>query len=76
MVGNRDALAVRPRRFRAGEDLVEIIRYQIDPALIEARLAARAAKDWAASDQIRDQLSAMGVLLEDAKGVTTWRMAD
>ncbi|MBX9714205.1 MAG: cysteine--tRNA ligase, partial [Pseudomonadaceae bacterium] len=45
-------------------------------ALIEARLAARAAKDWAASDQIRDQLSAMGVLLEDAKGVTTWRLAD
>jgi cysteinyl-tRNA synthetase len=44
--------------------------------LIEARLAARAAKDWAASDQIRDQLSAMGVLLEDAKGVTTWRLAD
>jgi len=45
-------------------------------ALIEARLVARAAKDWAASDQIRDQLSAMGVLLEDAKGVTSWRLAD
>ena len=44
--------------------------------LIEARLAARAAKDWAASDQIRDQLAAMGVLLEDAKGVTSWRLMD
>lgn len=44
--------------------------------LIEARLAARAAKDWTASDQIRDQLAAMGVLFEDAKGVTTWRLAD
>ncbi|MBX9915498.1 MAG: cysteine--tRNA ligase [Pseudomonadaceae bacterium] len=45
-------------------------------ALIEARLQARSNKDWAASDQIRDQLAAMGVVLEDTKGVTTWRLAD
>jgi cysteinyl-tRNA synthetase len=44
--------------------------------LIEARLAARAAKDWAESDRIRDQLTAMGVVLEDGKGATTWRLAD
>lgn len=40
-------------------------------ALIQARLAARAAKDWAESDRIRDQITAMGVLLEDGKGGTT-----
>jgi cysteinyl-tRNA synthetase len=45
-------------------------------ALIEARLAARAAKDWGESDRIRDQLTALGVILEDAKGTTTWRLAD
>jgi cysteinyl-tRNA synthetase len=45
-------------------------------ALIQARLAARTHKDWAASDRIRDQLTAMGVVLEDGKGITTWRLAD
>ncbi|EPN00958.1 cysteinyl-tRNA ligase, partial [Pseudomonas syringae pv. actinidiae ICMP 19070] len=45
-------------------------------ALIQARLAARAAKDWAESDRIRDQITAMGVLLEDGKGGTTWRLGD
>lgn len=48
---------------------------QID-ALIQARLAARAEKNWAESDRIRDQLTAMGVVLEDGKGGTTWRLAD
>ncbi|MGH8433736.1 MAG: cysteine--tRNA ligase [Pseudomonas sp.] len=45
-------------------------------ALIQARLAARAAKDWAESDRIRDQITAMGVVLEDGKGGTTWRLAE
>jgi cysteinyl-tRNA synthetase len=45
-------------------------------ALIAARLAARANKDWAESDRIRDQITAMGVVLEDGKGGTTWRLAD
>ncbi|MGI3160281.1 CysS/YqeB C-terminal domain-containing protein [Pseudomonas aeruginosa] len=45
-------------------------------ALIQARLEARAAKNWAESDRIRDQLTAMGVVLEDGKGGTTWRLAD
>ncbi|MCU7223294.1 cysteine--tRNA ligase, partial [Pseudomonas brassicacearum] len=45
-------------------------------ALIQARLQARADKNWAESDRIRDQLTAMGVVLEDGKGGTTWRLAD
>ena len=45
-------------------------------ALIQARLQARTNKDWAESDRIRDQLTAMGVVLEDSKGGTTWRLAD
>jgi cysteinyl-tRNA synthetase len=45
-------------------------------ALIAARLQARAEKNWGASDRIRDQLTAMGVVLEDGKGGTTWRLAE
>ncbi len=42
---------------------------------IEARNAARAAKNWAESDRIRDELLAMGVALKDNKdGTTTWEV--
>ncbi|MGH8462097.1 MAG: DALR domain-containing protein, partial [Stenotrophobium sp.] len=42
-------------------------------ALVAARLAARAAKNWAESDRIRDQLKAQGVLVEDSKDGQRWR---
>jgi cysteinyl-tRNA synthetase len=42
-------------------------------SVIEARLAARAAKNWAESDRIRDELSAKGVTLKDTKQNTTER---
>lgn len=42
-------------------------------ALIIERAEARIAKDFARSDQIRDELTAAGVILEDAGGKTTWR---
>ncbi|MCK2053920.1 cysteine--tRNA ligase [Methylobacterium sp. 37f] len=41
-------------------------------ALIEARRAARAAKDWAASDRVRDELLALGIAVKDGKDGTTW----
>jgi cysteinyl-tRNA synthetase len=44
-------------------------------ALIAARIAARAAKNWGESDRIRDELVAMGVVLMDNKdGTTSWEM--
>jgi cysteinyl-tRNA synthetase len=43
-------------------------------ALIEARKAAREAKDWGKADEVRQQLQALGVVLEDKAGVTTWRV--
>lgn len=42
-------------------------------AKITARADARANKDFAASDAIRDELLAAGIILEDAAGQTTWR---
>lgn len=52
---------------------------QVD-GLIAARAAARARKDFAESDRIRDALVAMGVAIKDGKGpdgkpVTTWEIA-
>ncbi|MBL4621055.1 MAG: cysteine--tRNA ligase [Immundisolibacteraceae bacterium] len=40
--------------------------------LIEQRLTARSAKQWASADQIRDQLTEAGILLEDGDGKTRW----
>jgi cysteinyl-tRNA synthetase len=45
-------------------------------ALLAARRAARAAKNFAESDRLREQLTAAGILLEDkAGGATQWRRA-
>ena len=41
--------------------------------LIEQRRQARRDRDFAASDRIRDDLAARGVVLEDGAGGTTWR---
>ncbi|HEX4407257.1 MAG TPA: cysteine--tRNA ligase [Xanthobacteraceae bacterium] len=42
---------------------------------IKARWDARARKDWAESDRIRDELLAMGIVLKDSKEGTTWEIA-
>ena len=42
-------------------------------ALIAQRLQARADKNWAEADRIRDQLHDMGIELEDKGGETLWR---
>ncbi|OUR72774.1 cysteine--tRNA ligase [Methylophaga sp. 41_12_T18] len=42
-------------------------------ALIVARKQAREDKDWAKADQVRDELTAMGIIVEDTAGKTSWR---
>jgi len=42
--------------------------------LIAAREQARADKDWKKADQIRAQLTAMKVVVEDGSGGSRWRM--
>jgi len=41
--------------------------------LVQARIEARRARDFAESDRIRDRLAAAGVILEDGPAGTTWR---
>jgi cysteinyl-tRNA synthetase len=61
-------------------DLTDPRAARIDRRRIEqriaARSAARAARNWAESDRIRDELAAMGVAVKDNKdGTTTWELA-
>jgi len=51
---------------------IELSDEKIDEK-IRQRESARAAKDFAMSDQIRDELLALGVILEDSINGTTWR---
>ncbi|MCK5903021.1 MAG: cysteine--tRNA ligase [Cocleimonas sp.] len=41
--------------------------------LIQARLTARANKDWAQADKLRDELTTQGISLEDKGTETLWR---
>ena len=43
--------------------------------LIEERQAARKAKNFARADEIRDELSARGILLEDTREGVKWKRA-
>ncbi len=52
----------------------EILDSDIE-ALIEERQAARRAKNFARADEIRDQLSDMGIILEDTREGVKWKRA-
>ena len=42
--------------------------------LLDLRAKAKAAKDWATSDQIRDRLAALGFEVKDTKEGATWKL--
>jgi len=45
-------------------------------ALLDRRAEARGARDWAASDRLRDDLSARGIQVEDTRDGQRWRRAE
>ena len=53
--------------FRSGDDAAEI------DALVQARIDARKARDFAKADAIRKDLDARGIVLEDGPSGTIWR---
>jgi cysteinyl-tRNA synthetase len=57
-----------------GSDLRPALEAAVAIAL-EQRSRARAQKDYATSDAIRDQLAAAGVLVDDTAGGQRWRLA-
>jgi cysteinyl-tRNA synthetase len=45
-------------------------------ALLQARITARAAKDWPTADRIRAELDGLGVVVMDGPTGATWRLKD
>ena len=60
-----EVLAVLPD---AEEDLAAEIR-----SMLDERAAAREARDWTASDRLRDELLARGIAVEDTRDGQRWR---
>jgi cysteinyl-tRNA synthetase len=46
---------------------------RVEHLLVE-RNEARANKDWARADQIRDELKSMGVIVKDSADGTSWEL--
>jgi cysteinyl-tRNA synthetase len=75
--GDQKALLALVDRFDSvfnifGDTKQELLDSEIQ-ALIDERQAARAAKNFARADEIRDHLTAMGIILEDTKEGLRWR---
>ena len=67
-----DILGVRDEESAAGAD-IEPYRNAVD-LLLEVRANAKAAKDWATSDLIRDRLAAIGFNVKDTKNGAEWSL--
>ena len=55
----------------AGADVTPAVAARVD-ALLDQRATARASKDWATADEVRDILNAAGVQVTDVGGQATW----
>ena len=66
-----------PERFLQSTNgaAADIDRDAID-TMIKARDDARACKNWVLADEIRVELTALGIVLEDGPDGTTWRRED
>jgi len=71
-------LLEKPAEYFEKEQTQRIDQKSVDPAviekLVEERNQARKTKNWKKADQIRIQLSDMGVILEDRPEGTVWKI--
>jgi cysteinyl-tRNA synthetase len=58
-----------------GGNEVQLALDALVTAQLEARATARAARDYATADAIRDQLSAVGIQIDDTASGATWSLA-
>jgi cysteinyl-tRNA synthetase len=65
-----DALGLFEKRKGEGDELTE----GLIKSLIDLRNQLRAEKNYVLSDKVRDRLSALGVILSDTGGKTTWKI--
>ena len=59
----------------AGSDAAMDALDHLVTALLDQRARARAAKDWASADALRNQLAAAGVVVEDSPSGARWHLA-
>ena len=71
--GHLGLLQSQPQDFLRGDSASKVNPEQVEQ-LIAARQQARADKDWEKADQIRDQLAAMKVVVEDGADGSSWRL--
>ncbi len=64
----------RPQAMAATGSGVQYTNEKIEE-LIAIRVSAKKAKDFKKADQVRDELAALGIVLEDGPKGTTWRRA-
>ncbi|MFM1983652.1 MAG: hypothetical protein RL723_87 [Actinomycetota bacterium] len=70
-----EVLGINPHSWSAGANSNDGALDALVKSLIAQRDAARAEKDFARSDAIRDQLKAAGIVLEDAADGTHWSVS-
>lgn len=77
---NNELLTETLHFYRAVNDIFEILDISTPEnlddeisAMIARRDEARAAKDWAASDRLRDELLERGIIIEDTAHGTRWK---
>lgn len=68
-----DILGLREEKAASG-DAREKAFAEVMDMVLELRAKAKAAKDWATSDQIRDRLAAAGFEVKDTKDGVAWRL--
>jgi cysteinyl-tRNA synthetase len=60
----------------AGQEAAESITPRLLDLLVSLRTEARSRKEFATGDRIRNALKEMGVILEDHRDGTSWRIAN